>query len=88
MTYRIVRLHSLKSRSFLDGRSIISQGEFVPRKFENSFLFGAPPVWVRTALDVIFNNIICLAYRVGTEVRKCSLARLLRFLPKFLRLDC
>src|SRR5271166_3632081 len=84
-THRHVRLLLSAYRRLLDGlpdrvsvsstngRSKIGQGEIVPRKFEKSFLIGALPVWVRTAVDVIFNDITCLACRVGTEVGNASL---------------
>jgi hypothetical protein len=55
------------SGSSTGGRSRIGQGEFVRRKFEKPFLLGTLPVWVRTALDVIRNDTICFAYRVGTK---------------------
>src|SRR6202035_5966954 len=58
--FHVRLLHDLPDRvsgSGTDGCSRVGQGELVPRKFEKSFLIGALPVWVRTAVDVIFNDI-------------------------------
>ena len=58
-------LHALPDRvsaSRTGGWSGIGIGEFVPGKFEKSFLIDASPVWKRTALNVIRNDFIHLAH--------------------------
>src|SRR6516225_2083629 len=55
------------------GWSRIAHGEFVPRKFDKSFLISTPPVRERTALNMICNDFTILAHRVCTVVRYASL---------------
>ena len=55
------------------GRSRIRPAEFVPGKFEKSFVIDSLPVRERTALNVEGNGLICLAHRVRTEVGNAPL---------------
>ena len=61
------------SGSRTGGRSRIRPAEFVPGKFEKSFVIDSVPVRERTALNVEGNGLICLAHRVRTEVGNASL---------------
>src|SRR5271169_2711445 len=55
------------------GRSRIRPAEFVPGKFEKSLVIDSLPVWIRTALNVEGNGLICLTHRVRAEVGNAPL---------------
>ena len=55
------------------GRSRIRPAEFVPGKFEKSLVIDSLPVWIRSALNVERNGLICLTHRVRAEVGNAPL---------------